>query len=153
MFDDCELFNQRAAHCQLNNAVVEHSAGPSNPPRYRSGPGGYGSSRGTAGAGPAIDAVEYEGFERDDGEEEEGEDSRMVQAVSLPERHLRQGTPLMTDSWRLDSSRRQNCRHLNCPCSPYRSSSTLRRQTSSRSCRRTTSYSWLHTLYRSSSSI
>lgn len=84
MFDNCELLASWLWD-ELIAVVVEHSAGPSNPPKYRSGTAGYAGSRPAGGPGLAIDAVEYEGFERDEGEEEEGEDSRMVQAVGLPQ--------------------------------------------------------------------
>ncbi|KAK4687400.1 vacuolar protein sorting-associated protein 18, partial [Tremellales sp. Uapishka_1] len=57
---------------------VEHAAGPSAPPRYSSN----GATRGTSAVnqpGAGIGAVEYEGFEVDDGDEDEG--SGMVQAL------------------------------------------------------------------------
>jgi len=74
MLDDCEQETLWYV-CELT-VVVEHSVGPSIPPRYSSN-GAYRSS------GPApvdISEVEYEGYEV--AEEEEAEDSGMVRAVS-----------------------------------------------------------------------
>lgn len=64
-------------------AVVEHAAGPSAPASTSMGVA-YRGSMGLSNGGPgrAIDDVEYEGFEVEDGEEEEEEDAGMVQAVS-----------------------------------------------------------------------
>ncbi|KAK8861498.1 hypothetical protein IAR55_002319 [Kwoniella newhampshirensis] len=59
---------------------VEHTSGPSIPPRYSSSGAYRGSGPVATLGGSGIEAVGYEGFEVDDGEEE-GEDTRMVQAL------------------------------------------------------------------------
>ncbi|ORY29496.1 Pep3/Vps18/deep orange family-domain-containing protein [Naematelia encephala] len=58
---------------------VEHSAGPSIPPRYSSS-GAYRSSATNGGTADLKD-VEYEGFEVDDGDAPVTEDAAMVQAL------------------------------------------------------------------------
>ncbi|WWD16593.1 hypothetical protein CI109_101021 [Kwoniella shandongensis] len=59
---------------------VEHTSGPSIPPRYSSSGAYRGSGPVATLGGAGIEAVGYEGFDVDDGDEE-GEDSRMVQAL------------------------------------------------------------------------
>ena len=63
-------------------SVVEHSTGPSAPPRYpASGYRDSGIAPRSSGPGD-ISAVDYEGFDVDEGQEE-GQDVGMVQAVSV----------------------------------------------------------------------
>mgnify|MGYP006876476339 FL=1 len=66
---------QRQAHLK----VVEHSAGPSAPPRYSNGYRPSGPS--PYGPGPDISDVEFEGYEVDEDEEQPAHGG-MVQAVS-----------------------------------------------------------------------
>ncbi|WWC87797.1 uncharacterized protein L201_002689 [Kwoniella dendrophila CBS 6074] len=60
---------------------VEHSSGPSQPPRYTSTGAYRGSGPIQTVAGGGIENVGYEGFEVDEGDEEEGEDTGMVRAL------------------------------------------------------------------------
>lgn len=62
--------------------VVEHSAGPSAPPRYSSSRAYRDPGAPARPGGPAdISAVEYEGYEVDE-EQDEGDEPGMVRAVS-----------------------------------------------------------------------